>query len=129
MAALSVQSSGGTSFSRSSALPQSSAGALAQERVGGDPAAKRDGLPIAASRARSSLAISWPTTAAWKLAARSARRASARSDPDRGPRRESAVFSPLKLKSSPGSRAIATGNSKASGSPSVAARWIAGPPG
>ena len=38
-------------------------------------------------------------------------------------------MSPLKLKSRPGSRLIATGRSNASGSPSAASRSSAGPPG
>ena len=66
IAALSVQSSSGTSFSRTPRSSQSSAARLAQLGVGGDAAAEGHRLPVAGLRARGpSFATSCSTIARW----------------------------------------------------------------
>ena len=74
IAALSVQSSARDQLQRDPAPLADLGRALAQQRVRGDPAAERDRAPVAGRRARArAWPSSWPTTAAWNDAARSAR--------------------------------------------------------
>ena len=121
IAALSVQSSRATSFRRRPRSRQSPPTRSRSSAFAATPAAERHGPPRARVEGRAR---------AWRPAGRRRPPGSSppgRRDADRSPRRpssrtaySSAVFRPLKLKSRPGSRVIATGKRTRPGSPSAA---------